>query len=74
MNINGLVFPMVSCWLADIPAIDLMVQGDSFDDAFNQVQAVFEEELPKVEAEFFWINQDQYFQFNSRNQDRSSTK
>ncbi len=57
MNINGLVFEDGGCWLADIPALDMMVQGESFEGAFAEIQEVFKEELPRVDASFSWINQ-----------------
>ncbi|NRA66701.1 MAG: hypothetical protein HRU19_19595 [Pseudobacteriovorax sp.] len=57
MLINGLVFEDAGVWLADIPAVDLMVQGSSFDDAFEQIQAVFAEELAHVDCDFIWTNE-----------------
>lgn len=58
MFINGIIFFDGGCWLADIPALDMMVQGDSFDEAFQEIQNEFTDQLPQALANFSWIDQD----------------
>ena len=57
MFLNGVIFEDAGCWLADIPGLDMMVQGDSRDDAYNEIKAVFDEEFPDVDAEFNWLHE-----------------
>ncbi|SMF73875.1 type II toxin-antitoxin system HicB family antitoxin [Pseudobacteriovorax antillogorgiicola] len=57
MQLNGIVFEDAGCWLADVPGLDLMVQGDSKEDAFNELKEVFSEEFPDVIATFDWLHE-----------------
>lgn len=59
MNLNGIIFRDLDCWLADIAGLDLMVQGENQDTAYENMQQVFEEEFPKVDATFSWLHREQ---------------
>ena len=59
MFLNGVIFEDAGCWLADVPGLDFMVQGDSKADAYDELSHVFKEEFPEVEASFTWLHQEQ---------------